>query len=422
VNPRHGRCISRKEFIGEAVTMFTISRRVAVPAAIFALAASTSAGVAVAASGAAPQALASTTACTPRSAPIVTMNRATWALVHGFVEGHYTGRARTRAWRRLTAHPAVARTLAIRLTARHGIAACATTRRQRRPVVTTSITPTTTTTTTPTPTAPAPPTTPTTSTPTTPITPTTITTPPVINATSPSGQAMPVGDLTGWHQVFADDFTKTVPLGSFGASNISGWQDTYPYNWPDTSGAGHYYPEKTISVHDGTMDLFPHTDPKLGPLVAAPVPTWSGGPDQTYGRYVIRFKTDNIPGYKTAWLLWPSDDVWPAHGEIDFPEGSLDGTIGGYVHYMNGTSGSDQYAMPDTGVKYSDGNWHTAQIDWLPTGVTFTLDGKVVGRTTQRVPSTPMHWVIQTETDNGTPPPSSAGHVYIDWATVYARA
>src|SRR5215472_1874929 len=34
-------------------------------------------------------------------------------------------------------------------------------------------------------------------------------------AHSPSGEPMPVGDIPGWHQVFSDDFTTDVPLGSF---------------------------------------------------------------------------------------------------------------------------------------------------------------------------------------------------------------
>ena len=37
---------------------------------------------------------------------------------------------------------------------------------------------------------------------------------------------MPVGDLTGWHQVFADDFTTDVPIGSFPAE-VSKWT-AYP--------------------------------------------------------------------------------------------------------------------------------------------------------------------------------------------------
>jgi len=113
---------------------------------------------------------------------------------------------------------------------------------------------------------------------------------------------------------------------------------------------------------------------------------------------VIRFRADAVPGYKTAWLLWPDSEDWPSDGEIDFPEGDLSGTIGGFVHYRGGVSGSDQAAFA-TNATYT--GWHTAIITWLPSGVTFRLDGKTVGTTTTRIPNTPMHWVIQTETSIG---------------------
>src|SRR5438552_671366 len=40
---------------------------------------------------------------------------------------------------------------------------------------------------------------------------------------SPSGQAMPVGDLAGWHQVFTDDFTTSVSQGSFPSAVATKW-------------------------------------------------------------------------------------------------------------------------------------------------------------------------------------------------------
>src|ERR1035437_1182242 len=237
-----------------------------------------------------------------------------------------------------------------------------------------------------------------------------VVTPPLLG---PSGVLMPTGDIPGWHQVFSDNFTQNVPLGTFPAAVASTWGNSYPDGWLDTSKAGTYMPSQVVSFQNGVMDLYLHTAGGVH-MVAAPVPTL---PTMTYGRYVIRFKSDSIPGYKTAWLLWPNSEVWPRDGEIDFPEGALNDTIGGFVHYQGATSGSDQYAMPNTGVAFT--SWHTAMIDWLPTGVTFYLDGNVVGKTTSRVPNTPMHWVIQTETDGGAPPASSAGHVQIDWVTVY---
>lgn len=59
-------------------------------------------------------------------------------------------------------------------------------------------------------------------------------------------------------------------------------------------------------------------------MVAAPGPVISGAPGKddglVYGRYVIRFEADPVPGYKPAWLLWPDSNDW-SDAEIDFPEG-----------------------------------------------------------------------------------------------------
>lgn len=240
--------------------------------------------------------------------------------------------------------------------------------------------------------------------------------------TSPSGVSMPVGDIAGWHQIFTDDFTTDVALGSFPTAVKSKWS-AYPHPWHDTSKNGTYWPEKVISVHDGVMDLYLHTDANGVHCVSAPYPLLPGATSRnglSAGRYAIRFRSAAIKGYKTAWLLWPDSGVWPRDGEIDFPEGSLTGTISGFMHRQNGTSGSDQDAY-STSATYT--SWHTAVIEWRPksSDLKMYLDGKLIGHSTSRVPNTPMHWVIQTETHvSSTPPPSSAaGHVKIDWVAVY---
>jgi hypothetical protein len=63
--------------------------------------------------------------------------------------------------------------------------------------------------------------------------------------------------------------------------------------------------------------------------------------------------------------------------------------------------------------------WHTTVIEWSPNLVVFKLDGVEVGRSTTRIPNTPMHWVLQTETKlGGTRPANSvAGNVQIDWVS-----
>ena len=157
--------------------------------------------------------------------------------------------------------------------------------------------------------------------------------------------------------------------------------------------------------------------------VSAPLPLLPGGNDQLYGRYAIHWKSDSVPGYKVAWLLWPDSGVWPGDGEIDFPEANLDSTISGFMHRQNGSSGGDQDVY-STDVRFGDGNWHTAVTEWLPGSLRFFVDGVEVGHSTSRVPNTPMHWVIQSETGLGSAHPAagSEANVYIDWVAVWRPA
>jgi len=246
---------------------------------------------------------------------------------------------------------------------------------------------------------------------------------PATNVGSVSGEPMPVGDIPGWHQVFSDDFTSTVPTGSFPAAVSSTWS-AYPDGWPDTSHNGTYMPSRVLSEHDGVLDMYLHTDNGVH-MVAAPLPNIPGAVGSAggllYGRYAMRFHADSIPGYKTAWLLWPDSERWPANGEIDLPEGSLDSSICGFLHYQNATSGSDQAAFCP-GLTFT--GWHTAVVEWTMSSVKFYLDGGLIGTVRSNIPSSPMHWVLQTETNNISAPPSdsAAGHVLVDWVSVYTPA
>lgn len=224
--------------------------------------------------------------------------------------------------------------------------------------------------------------------------------------------------LAGWTRIFYDDFNVDVPEGKWPTAKWK--QFSYPH-WPDTSHNG-VYSNEIVSQHDSLLDIHIRTEGNVH-KVAAPCPTLPGASSKngmSAGRYQVRFKADPIPGYKTAWLLWPDSEIWPRDGEIDFPEGDLAGTISGYVHHQNGTSPSDQTAI-SFGVRYDQ--WHTATIIWDPPVCKFNLDG-VVHTTRDRVPSTPMHWVIQTETQlSGGPPPNDAeGHIYLDWVKVWSKA
>lgn len=237
-------------------------------------------------------------------------------------------------------------------------------------------------------------------------------------AAAPSGQAMPVGDVGRFTQIFKDDFTRNVALGSFGKANATSW-GAYDDGWKDTSKNGTYSPSKVLSVKGGVLDMNIHTENGVH-MVSAPVAKINGAgrPEgQLYGRYVARFRSDNLPGYKIAWLLWPDTDNWD-DGEIDFPEANLDGRIEGFMHHKGAPREQDAYS-----TEVSTRGWHTAVLEWTPEYVRFELDGKQVGKSTDRklIPSKPMHWVLQTETALSGPAPAAkvAGHVQVDWVSVY---
>jgi len=240
---------------------------------------------------------------------------------------------------------------------------------------------------------------------------------PVVPVTAPAStaaSAMPRGDLPGWRQVFSEDFSTPAALGSFPGRSYSAKWTGYD-GFLDTAKRGAYAPGKVLSVHDGALDMFLHTE-NGRPQVAAPVPLvdgqWNG---QTYGRYSVRFRSDPVAGYKTAWLLWPTDDDWNK-GEIDFPEGSLNGTMNLFNH-CPGDPSRNCFAA-GTGTTYT--GWHVATVEWTPAGVTYALDGRTLG-TSNVSPTHAMRWVLQTETDYGNTPANASGHLLVDWAVMYAR-
>lgn len=248
---------------------------------------------------------------------------------------------------------------------------------------------------------------------------------------NPLTAKLPVGDLPGWKQVFREDFTSgDVPIGAFpGPAYEADWSAGYKDGVPDTAGQqgknSRYYPTKVLSVKNGMLDWFLHTENGIS-MGAAPtpkIPNNSSNPYRAnsllYGRVSVRFKADSLPGFKTAWLLWPDSGVWPRDGEIDFPEGDLATSFYGAVHRRsNSPSDSDlirSHAMFTT--------WHVATMEWSPGKVEFFLDGVSLGAGTTRVPNTPMHYILQTESClPRCPAPATAGHVYLDWIAIWTKS
>ncbi|WP_411374057.1 glycoside hydrolase family 16 protein [Arthrobacter sp. MPF02] len=245
------------------------------------------------------------------------------------------------------------------------------------------------------------------------------------------GEAMPVGDLPGWRQVFTEDFTDgDVPIGGFPGIYSSRWSELYVDGTPDTAAkqqkkgerTSGYFPSKVLSVHDGLLDMYLHSENGVS-MGAAPSPKFAGMNQwpynsQLYGRYSVRFKADSLPGFKVAWLLWPVSKNWPQDGEIDFPEGDLSKVVYAALHGV--TSEGHKFDVFRPEVPFT--TWHVATTEWSPGRIEFFLDGKSIGVATSMVPDKPMRYLLQTESClTGCPAPDTRGHVYVDWVSIWAR-
>jgi hypothetical protein len=233
-----------------------------------------------------------------------------------------------------------------------------------------------------------------------------------------------------WSLAYSTHFATPVPLGGF--SGCSNWGDdtctglpkslqsswwAYPSGWPDTATersypvGGFYQPQSTVWISGGQMHIRMYRGAS-GPVnSAALVPKASI--DQLYGKYVETWRVSKVAaGYKSAHLLWPHGN---ANFEVDYPEDEWDTSVCAFVH---ADSPQQQSFCPGT----TWGAWHTTQIRWQPGSLTFFMDGKQVGSTTQGVPNVPMDWIIQNESAlNGeSAAPSSSAQMDISYVAYYA--
>lgn len=216
-----------------------------------------------------------------------------------------------------------------------------------------------------------------------------------------------------WCTTLDENFERNAPLGSFEkiyGSDLAG----YPDGQGDTSGHGQYWPSKVLSAENGALDWWVHSE-NGQPMTAAPLPQGYNG--QQYGRWAVRFRSDLIPRSKLAFLLWPDSDRW-SDGEIDFPEGELGQDIYGYSHNVEGKPSRNQFKFK-TNITMTE--WHTAQIEWMPDHITFTLDGKSkTAKDPKALPQGNFHSVLQVESslEGPAPAPSTEGHVQVDWIKI----
>ena len=229
-------------------------------------------------------------------------------------------------------------------------------------------------------------------------------------------------DPSHWMETARQEFSQPADRGNIDAvygADMRGYS-----GFTDTSGFGLYSPDQVLSVADGALDFFLHSESGR-PRVASVVPFGYTG--QVYGRYSLRFRYDKIPGYKVAVMLWPVSDRW-SDGEIDWPEGELNAPLYGASAVVGSSTGGKMRFDPPHRTYAPDGpgGWHVATVEWTPGKVQWFWDDRLVGETTDArgVPTERMRLTIQTETadraNENTPGPDVSGHLQVDWVVQYA--
>ncbi|WP_405883652.1 glycoside hydrolase family 16 protein [Streptomyces sp. NBC_01384] len=223
--------------------------------------------------------------------------------------------------------------------------------------------------------------------------------------TAPTAEAAPT-----WNLRFEDYFNIPVAKGRFtdcdhshdtpkaycggltGSVRADWW--AYPAGWPDTATqrhypvGGYYDPATTLWISGGQLHIRLWRGASGSVHSATVVPKAMMG--QRYGRYEERWRVSKAEvGYKSAHLLWPVTNG--GCSEIDFPELEWTKTIAAFAHPSN----CGQQMGVDTGKRWTD--WHTSVIEWTRGRVSFILDGRTVGTSTDHVPNTAASWDIQNE-------------------------
>jgi myo-inositol-hexaphosphate 3-phosphohydrolase len=226
---------------------------------------------------------------------------------------------------------------------------------------------------------------------------------------SPSGIAVPTGDLPGWTLSFTDDFLGT-------SLNLEEWH-TYSGR-PNGAPLAQWDPSHVV-VQDGLLELQTYQDPEYPGL-------WTSGGlkldlSQTYGKYLVRFRMDEGDGVAGISLLWPTDKDWPYEDEIDFAEdaGGDRSYTTSTLHY--GTATDHHMVHRKTSGDFSE--WHTLGVEWLEGKLNYTLDGVVWAIVDDtHVPNIPMQMAIQTQTWDVYPTTPPLVTMQVDWIAVYAPA
>lgn len=155
---------------------------------------------------------------------------------------------------------------------------------------------------------------------------------------------------TNWGKpVFTYDFNGTT-------LNHKKWSI---YDDPTATGSHPRRTTASVRVRNGRLELIGHYQKPYG-YVSGGI-SYNG--NQTYGRWVVRFRADAGAGYAPVVLLWPKGR-WPNDGEIDMAEITNVQRRGGneFLHLGAENRFIGHPLPPSTDFT----RWHILAVNWLP--------------------------------------------------------
>ncbi len=180
--------------------------------------------------------------------------------------------------------------------------------------------------------------------------------------------------------------------------NEGTWKGTLPYSsgWVQTGGAS---TDTGLRAKPGFTFLYGHVDVRFREPAGKGL--WPG----------IWLAADGGPGA-------PQSYPWPP--EIDLLESYGDPTIWSFhVHLAGSVDSGRDFVGPNTSTQF-----HTVSLDWRPTKITWSIDGKpAYSYTGRNIPKVPMYLIVNLAT-GGAAGPTDTGKLpatmLVDYVRVHA--
>jgi hypothetical protein len=218
-------------------------------------------------------------------------------------------------------------------------------------------------------------------------------------------------------------------------TSVAGWRLTYSTDFPGgslPSGWGAYsgepggdpdgnWVQSNAQVSGGALHLMATPSSQAGVSFY--------GNSQTYGMYLVRMKGDDEPGLaiNNIAILWPSQQgVWPP--EVDFYEDAGGNRQGFSASLHAGSNGNDNPVIHSSPPANNGTAWHTYGVQWTPTALTYTIDGRVWGSVSRssvgsgQWPTIPMNLTLQSQNQSSSQPSGTIETMTVAWVAEYAMS